>query len=104
MVLSVAKDFSRFPAGRRIADGPYSGEVFLQEKLLPQLQKEDKLRIVLDGTIGYGSSFLDGAFGGLVRLKQWPLPVLMQKIELVSEEEPNLIAEIHGYMRDAANE
>ena len=54
--------------------------------------------------MGYGSSFLEEAFGGLVRLKQWPLSVLLNKIEFVSDEEPDLVDEIRGYMRDAANE
>ena len=53
--------------------------------------------------MGYGSSFLEEAFGGLVRLKKWPLSVLLNKIEFVSDEEPDLVDEIRGYMRDAAN-
>lgn len=54
--------------------------------------------------MGYGSSFLEEAFGGLVRLKQWPLSVLLKQIEFISKEEPNLVDEICGYMRDAENE
>lgn len=104
MTIRIATDFSRFPAGRYLSDGPYSGEGFMREKLIPALQNDGKVQIVLDGTMGYGSSFLEEAFGGLVRLKQWPLAYLLKKIEIVSDEEPNLIDEIHGYMQDAADE
>lgn len=66
--LSVAKDFSEFPAGRHPDDGPYSGERFREEFLAPNLKPNQPiLEIDLDGTMGYGSSFLEEAFGGLVR-------------------------------------
>lgn len=104
MTLSIAKDFSLFPAGRYLSDGPYSGEGFLKEKLIPALEKEKKVKVILDGTMGYGSSFLEEAFGGLVRLKKWPLGELLLTLEIVSSEDPSLIDEIHGYMKDAANE
>lgn len=104
MTIRIASDFSRFPAGRYLSDGPYSGQGFLEKKLIPALQNSGSVKIVLDGTMGYGSSFLEEAFGGLVRRKQWPLSVLLNKIEFVSDEEPDLVDEIRGYMRDAANE
>ena len=104
MTIRIATDFSRFPAGRYLSDGPYSGEGFMREKLIPALQNGGKVQIILDGTMGYGSYFLEEAFGGLVRLKQWSLEDLLTKIEIVSDEEPNLIHEIHSYMEDAADE
>ena len=102
MIVNVARDFSAFPAGRYLTDGPYSGEHFLKGNLLPALRQADKVRIVLDGAMGYGSSFLEEAFGGLVRLKDWPLADLLERIKLVSLEEPALVDEIKGYMREAA--
>ncbi len=104
MTIRIASDFSRFPAGRYTTDGPYSGQGFLEKKLIPALQEGGSVKIVLDGTMGYGSSFLEEAFGGLVRRKLWPLSVLLNKIEFVSDDEPDLVDEIRGYMRDAANE
>lgn len=65
--ISVASDFSPFPAGRYRADGPFPGEVFRDEKLIPALQVNDEVIVDLDGANGYGSSFLEEAFGGLVR-------------------------------------
>lgn len=102
MIINVARDFSPYPAGRYKEDGPYAGEVFLTQKILPALNQARKIQIVLDGALGYGSSFLEEAFGGLVRLNLYPLNDLLSRIELVSDEEPGLIGEIHSYMKDAA--
>ncbi|WP_278584891.1 STAS-like domain-containing protein [Eikenella corrodens] len=102
MILNVASDFSPFPAGRFKADGPYSGEAFRDEKLLPALQDHQTVQVILDGALGYGSSFLEEVFGGLVRLNRWPTQDLLDRIQLVSDEEPALIEEIKGYMQDAA--
>lgn len=70
-MLSIADDFWPFPAGRVEADGPYNGEKFRHEFLLPALQAAENahsvLIIQLDGLKSCGSSFLESAFGGLVR-------------------------------------
>lgn len=102
MILNVAKDFSPYPAGRYLSDGPYSGEGFLQQRLIPALEEAQIVRVILDGTMGYGSSFLEEAFGGLVRLKRWSLKDLNARLKFVSNDEPSLIKEIEGYMKDAA--
>lgn len=65
--ISIASDFSPYPAGRYRTDGPYPGETFRDEKLIPALRENDEVIVYLDGTNGYGSSFLEEAFGGLVR-------------------------------------
>ena len=63
----IARDFSPSPAGRYVADGPYPGEKFRDTILLPAVRNSDHVEVDLDGTDGYGSSFLEEAFGGLVR-------------------------------------
>ncbi len=69
-VFNVAKDFSAYPGGRYRKDGPHSGEE-LRDILVTLLRdvsnSGDRLVIMLDGTMGYGASFLEEAFGGLVR-------------------------------------
>lgn len=67
MNISIAKDFCETPAGRYVVDGPYSGERFRTDFLLPNLKAGKTLSINFDGTMGYGSSFLEEAFGGLIR-------------------------------------
>ncbi|WP_424973579.1 STAS-like domain-containing protein [Dinoroseobacter sp. S124A] len=70
-MLSIANDFWPFPAGRVAADGPYNGEEFRKKHLLPALIAAEKagavLVVRLDGLKSCGSSFLESAFGGLVR-------------------------------------
>lgn len=64
-VINVAKDFSPYPAGR--TRGQFSGQKFRTSFLVPQLKKFDMVQIVFDGVAGLPSSFLEEAFGGLVR-------------------------------------
>lgn len=70
-MISIAKDFSAFPAGRVEQDGPNNGERFRKEILVPALKAAERansiLVIQLDGLKSCGSSFLESAFGGLVR-------------------------------------
>jgi len=64
--ISVLRDFSDDPFGRYPTDGPNSGERFREEFLRPALQQHNKVHVDLNGNL-YGSSFLEEAFGGLVR-------------------------------------
>ncbi len=70
--IEIAKDFSPYPGGRYIADGRFSGEEFREDLLWPAIQdvpsKYDRIVVVLDGAAGYPASFLEEAFGGLVRV------------------------------------
>ncbi|MBZ0259715.1 MAG: STAS-like domain-containing protein [Hyphomicrobiales bacterium] len=66
-MINIADDFSKTPAGRVRSDGPSSGERFREDFLLPQLKTTKIVEIKLDGAAGYPSSFLEEAFGGLIR-------------------------------------
>ena len=82
-LISIARDFSEFPAGREREDGPNSGQRFREEILGPALRAtkpDDIVEVNLDGTMGYGSSFLEEAFGGLVRNDGYTREVLSQKL------------------------
>lgn len=68
----IARDFSAFPGGRYIAHGKGSGELFRRDFLVPILDRSEAAKIQLDGAVGYPSSFLEEAFGGLVRLGYSP--------------------------------
>jgi hypothetical protein len=64
-------EYARSPGGRFRSDGPFSGEWFREEVVRPALadaiRAGDRLEVELDGTSGYGSSFLEECFGGLIR-------------------------------------
>jgi hypothetical protein len=74
MSLLRVSDHVRAPGFRSIADGPYSGQWFREQYLVPQLraaiESGEQLTVRLDGVAGYGSSFLEEAFAGLIRNKE----------------------------------
>lgn len=98
--INVAKDYSVFPGGRFPADGPFSAQEFRDNFLLPPLIADQTLEIELDGTRGYGSSFLEEAFGGLARLGI-PCQKLLSNIELISKN-ASLKEEITTYIKQAS--
>lgn len=69
--LSIARQFSMYPGARFKRISEYSGEEFRDNYLIPALNQDDKVTVDLDGVVGYGSSFLEEVFGGLVRAMHW---------------------------------
>ena len=67
------KKFSITPGSRYKEEGKkaHSGEEFREECLEPKFYEAEKndvnLIVNLDGTIGYGTSWLEEVFGGLAR-------------------------------------
>jgi hypothetical protein len=72
--IHLAADFSRYLGGRSRADGPRSGQQFRDDMLVPRFDdaraQGAKLVIVLDGLAAVPSSFLEEAFGGLLRVRE----------------------------------
>lgn len=100
-VLKVAEDFSRSPSGRYLSDGPNSGERFREELLYPALLI-GKVEVNLDGVLTLGSSFLDEAFGGLVREKGMSATDLRSKLAIKSELK-TYVSKIWSYIEDPKN-
>lgn len=98
-VIDIGKQFTRYPAGRFRDDGPFSGERFRDEFLRPALAGDRTVKIVLDGTMGYGSSFLEEAFGGLVRVLGLD-PVALKKQLVLDTKDKSLADEIFEYISD----
>jgi len=86
MKIDIASEFSVTPAGRFYSDGPDSGERFRDEFLVPALRSSEPLTIRIDGTAGYGSSFLEEAFGGLVR-GGFDKEELVKRLDIVYDDE-----------------
>jgi len=84
--INIAKDFSDTPLGRYRDDGQYSGERFREDFLLPALKAEKTVRVEIDGVEGYGSSFLEEAFGGLVRKGEFTAEELRRRLELALKD------------------
>lgn len=100
-VIDIARDFSKYPGARYVKLGPGSGEEFREQLLIKRLEAlgdQDALVIRLDGTKGYGSSFLEEAFGGAVRAG---CSFDKERVRFVSED-PSLVDEIWQYIDQAA--
>lgn len=80
-MINIAEEFSRYPSGRFISDGPNSGEKFRNKLLIPALKESETVIVVLDGVRGYPSSFTEEAFGGLVRAG-YAKQELLQRIKI----------------------
>lgn len=101
-VINVAKDFTRYPSGRYKKNGDSSGEAFRELFLETPLSQNQAVVVELDGTIGYGSSFLEEAFGGLVRKLKVQSKDLYKNLTLKSNDE-SLLQEIKEYIEDASD-
>lgn len=103
--LIVARQFSRTPGPRYIDEGDFSGELFRREFLLSEVraavESGETLTVDLDGTAGYGTSFLEEAFGGLVREDKISAVALRRVLRFRSDEEDYLSEDIMSYIADA---
>lgn len=98
-IINIAKDFTDTPGARYYNDGDFPGEEFRDRFLKNIFNEYDKIIINLDGTEGYPTSFSEEAFGGLARI--YPIDDVLNKLEFISDEEPDLIDEIIKYIKEA---
>ncbi len=98
--ISISKDYSISPGGRHKTDGPYSGEDFRESVLVPLTHQYDLIRIDLSGTSGYGSSFLEEAFGGLVRVLRRDIKGIVE-IYVSDDTDNSYLIETNAYINEA---
>lgn len=103
MITVKVRDYTDCPGPRMAVTGPGSGEEFREKFLLKALREnpDDTIVVDLDGTAGYGSSFLEESFGGLIRAG-----ISLERVNsicknLISQEDPSLIDEINEYVNEA---
>lgn len=104
--IQICKDFSDAPGGRYEKEGEHSGEEFREKVLYPQIKdlvdhkdRNDKVTINFDGCYGFGTSFLEEAFGGLVR--KYHIIGLMKYIEIESKEDETIPRLVEKYILEA---
>lgn len=102
-IFNIASEFSQTPGARYRTDGKDSGQEFyenvLESLFRSCLEAGESLKIILDGTDGYATSFLDEAFGRLA--ETFGVKVVKEKLSFVSDEEPYLLEEINEYIENA---
>lgn len=101
--LSIADEFSRTPGPRTRAEGANSAEEFLDRVLLRRFDEaiaaDWVLLVDLDGGYGYGTSFLEEAFGGLARRRG--IREVLEHVDFKSDEEPYLRDDVFTYIKEA---
>lgn len=111
--IKIAEEFNKRPSGRYLTDGKFSGEAFRDTLLYPALEKLAQLsseqgesyQLIIDftGVTMTGSSFLEEAFGGLVRKykDKLDLTTLLDRIKIEAPRRATLAQTIYDYMRQA---
>lgn len=106
--LKIARVFSKTPGPRHIHEGEYSGELFRQKILEPAFTKAVRdrhlLLVDMDGAAGYGTSFLEESFGGLIREHKYTLSKVNEHLQVKSDDDPDWLEEIKTYLDEAEAE
>jgi hypothetical protein len=88
--ISIARDFSPYPAGRTPGDGPFNGQRFRESLLVPAMERaiaaNAHVMVEFGGADSYSSSFLEEVFGGLVRAGRFPAPVISRVLRLRTDD------------------
>lgn len=102
MIYKITEQFTNKPGGRYKSDGPLSGEEFRENELKRLIAENDGKKIMLDfdGGYGYGNSFLEESFGGLVR-EGISKEKILATFDFKSDEEPSLINKVQRYINEA---
>jgi len=98
-----SEKYSKYPGGRFIRLGPYSGEDFRDNVLRNIFETTDK-SIEIDATgvvTSFSPSFLDECFGQLA--KEYGLELFNKKIKLFSSDNPKLSEKMMYYVERAVN-
>lgn len=88
--LTVIK-FNPRPYGRYPEDGEGCGQYYREKVLAPALREHNKVHVVLDGYNRYGRSFLDEAFGGLIRESNFTAVDIKNKLTYSHNLVPSII-------------
>lgn len=103
--IKIARDFTLTPGARTYADGPKSGQEFyetiLRHKFDQAIAQKIKLRIDLDGTDGYASSFLNEAFSRLGN--EFGADIVWENLVIISDEVPKYLKKVKESIYEKRN-
>jgi hypothetical protein len=100
VLIDVAVEFSATPGGRYKSEGVFSGEEFREKFLEPHIKEGKNLAIDLDGPEGFTSSFLEEAFGGLVRVFG---KGVVARLRFVADAKPHRARKAAAYVQRAVD-
>ncbi len=101
--IKISTEFSEMPSGRTREEGEYSGEEFRDDLLIKRYEEAEKnndiLVIDFDDGYGFGTSFLEEAFGGLVR--KYHKHGALERMKFIAEEDETIPDNIAKYIKEA---
>lgn len=91
--IHIAEELSSYPAGITDRDGPHNADSFREDVLLPKYLeakgRDAELHVHLDGVRSFSASFLEAAFGGLIRKEDLDKGDLARRLKVVAVEPVN---------------
>jgi hypothetical protein len=99
--IDIGRDFARYLGPRLRRDGRDSGEAFRIDILEPAFRENDLVIVAFDSIVGYSASFMEEAFGGLVRKYGYDAVHLKLKFDAVARA--YLVPVIEAWMREAGD-
>ena len=105
-VYHIASAWSPTPRGRNERDlvGSKHGEAFRKTVLLDLLQGDRVITFDFDGTTYVGPSFIDEAFGGLIRKERLAPQYVRDHVKVASRRDPTIVTEFNRALTDAERE
>ena len=85
--ISVASDYSPYPAGRYPTDGAFNGQNFRDKVLLPLLKEAKVVRVNIDGVALLPSSFWEEVWGGMIRESRISKEDALARFEITTSED-----------------
>jgi hypothetical protein len=106
VIINVARDFHPRPRGRDDRDqvGPFHGVAFRSHHLRQPLLEGQEVTVDFDGTEALGPSFLEEAFGGLVRDEHIAADALRRLLHIKSALDPSREDQVWRYIENAAHD
>lgn len=96
ITIDIPKDFTKTPGWRTYKDGPFSGQEFFDKILKKDFKRakdqDVKLKIILDGSNGYTTSFLNEAFRRLG--EEYGADEVWNRLTIISNEVPKYIERV----------
>ncbi|WP_272527598.1 MULTISPECIES: STAS-like domain-containing protein [unclassified Providencia] len=102
--ITIVNDFSKKPYGRYEEDGDGNGGRFRTDFLAPALRTYDHVTVDLTGYNRYGRSFIDEAFGGLIRYENFTKDDLDKKLTYKHDNLPSILLLIEDRINAAVED
>ena len=99
VILDIGKEFTTHLGTRLRTSGPFSGQEYYEDHLLPAWNSGKTVVVFLDSIEGPTPSFFEEVFGGLVR--EVGLPEVKKRLLLQANDNIHLATQAWRYMNEA---